>query len=480
MWSLFNLTVGFKFYFGKKGFEGGSGRFYQSRVEIKRIEKFRDLSVLYQYLSSELEQGQEFRIEIFDDEETIKINSRDIGFIELVEHEECISEIILNLQGRKVPITNASAVSIVYVDEAKPTKPRLDANAGEVRYAPGTIGSRLQKIFPNVNNLTLIELMKPSALEELQIDPNSPAVLVIVKGDLVVDSMTVEEFFKIKIENQYQGTNLPNGWVLRMSTVKAITKEEKLKFIRVEWEEGKPSIHKQMVFLFSEYRFFVIKEQSTTASPDQGRKSTAAAKPGSAEALAEPAKPKIVTLRDVLLSQSSLTNLPDSEIKITSLRENPEFNLTSPTEYYYLMIVENSLLKRVQGSSSILDLPLNFSSGKISQRCNVVPLYSIKRVRVEHSNNRSFGINVSWCESGSQKTMVYPIGDYHFYLIGIPKTSGQNISEPNPENSGNENSDNGLLAKLLQIPLGTPTVVEQLEPVLEQLKSAIKAAFEKK
>jgi hypothetical protein len=90
MWSLFNLTFGFKFYFGKKGFEGGSGRFDQSRVEITRIEKFRDLSVLYQELSSELKQGQEFRIKIFDDKETIEINSGDIGFIKRTTNEENI------------------------------------------------------------------------------------------------------------------------------------------------------------------------------------------------------------------------------------------------------------------------------------------------------------------------------------------------------------------------------------------------------
>ena len=69
--------------------------------------------------------------------------------------------------------------------------------------------------------------------------------------------------------------------------------------------------------------------------------------------------------------------------------------------------------------------------------------------------------------------MIYPINNYNLVLIGIPKTSGQNTSEPNPENSDNENSDNNLLAQLLQNPPGTPTVVEQLE-------SAIKAAFEKK
>ena len=130
---------------------------------------------------------------------------------------------------------------------------------------------------------------------------------------------------------------------------------------------------------------------------------------------------------------------------------------------YYLVIVENSLLKRVQRSSSILDLKLNFSSGKISQGCNVVPLYSITGVGVGYSNNRPFGISVSWYDRGSQKNMVYPIRDYRFYLIGIP------------------NSDNDLLAQLLQNPPGTPTVVDvkQLESVVKQLESAIKVAFGK-
>jgi hypothetical protein len=241
-----------------------------------------------------------------------------------------------------------------------------------------------------------------------------------------------------------------------MSAVNQITAVGGQNLIRVEWVDGSSPDSRKMVFPLSEYRFFVIKEQSTTASPDQGRKSTAAAKPGSAEALAEPAKPKIVTLRDVL------TNLPDSKIEITNLCENPECNLTSRMKYY-LVIVENSLLKRVQRSSSILDLKLNFSSGKISQGCNVVPLYSITGVGVGYSNNRPFGISVSWYDRGSQKNMVYPIRDYRFYLIGIP------------------NSDNDLLAQLLQNPPGTPTVVDvkQLESVVKQLESAIKVAFGK-
>ena len=60
-----------------------------SRFEIKK-ENFRDLSVLYQELSSELKQGQEFRIKIFDDKETIEINSGDIGFIKRTTNEENI------------------------------------------------------------------------------------------------------------------------------------------------------------------------------------------------------------------------------------------------------------------------------------------------------------------------------------------------------------------------------------------------------
>ena len=89
-------------------------------------------------------------------------------------------------------------------------------------------------------------------------------------------------------------------------------------------------------------------------------------------------------------------------------------------------------------------------------------------------NGEFFGFHVVWSEgnSGSLQNMVYPIKNYNFVLIEIPKTSGQNTSEPNPENSDNENSDNNLLAQLLQNPPGTLTVVEQLE-------SAIRVAFGK-
>jgi hypothetical protein len=352
MWSLFNLTFGFKFYFGKKGFEGGSGRFDQSRVEITRIEKFRDLSVLYQYLSSELEQGREFRIEIFDGKETIKINSRDIDFIKrTTDKENILVEIELKYNDQLVTITNASTVSIVYV-EAKPTKPRLDANAGEVQYASETIGSRLQKIFPNVNTLE-IELMESGELEKLPIGPNSSAVLVIVERDTLANSIStieLEKFFQIKIENQYQGTNLPNVWVLPTRDVKQITAVGRQNFIRVKWVDGNSSDSRKMVFPLSKYRFFVIKEQSTTARPDQGRELTAAAKPGSAEDLAESATPEIVTLRDFLLSQSSLTNLYD--INITYLEKESQLDLKDLMKkgYKYLVIFEKENLPSVPSS----------------------------------------------------------------------------------------------------------------------------------
>jgi len=436
MWSLFNLTFGFKFYFGKKGFEGGSGRFDQSRVEITRIEKFRDLSVLYQYLSSELEQGREFRIKIFDDKETIEINSGDIGFIKRTTNEENILvEIELKYNDQLVTITNASTVSIVYV-EAKPTKPRLDANAGEVQYAPGTIGSRLQQIFPNINTLK-IELMRPGAL-----DPNSSAVLVIVERDTLANStIEPEKFFQIKIKDQYQGTNLPNVWVLPMSAVNQITAVGGQNLIRVEWVDGSSPDSRKMVFPLSEYRFFVIKEQSTTASPDQGRKSTAAAKPGSAEALAEPATPEIVTLRDFLLSQSSLTNLDD--INITYLEKESQLDLKDLMKkgYKYLVIFEKENLPSVPSSklekSSILGLRL-----ASKESCHVIELSSINKIIKKYlPNGRFFGFHVFWSEGNprSLQNMVYPINDYNLVLIRRP------------------NSDNDVLAQLLQTPPDSST-----------------------
>jgi len=436
MWSLFNLTFGFKFYFGKKGFEGGSGRFDQSRVEITRIEKFRDLSVLYQYLSSELEQGREFRIEIFDDKETIKINSRDIDFIKrTTDKENILVEIELKYNDQLVTITNASTVSIVYV-EAKPTKPRLDANAGEVQYAPGTIGSRLQQIFPNINTLK-IELMRPGAL-----DPNSSAVLVIVERDTLANStIEPEKFFQIKIKDQYQGTNLPNVWVLPMSAVNQITAVGGQNLIRVEWVDGSSPDSRKMVFPLSEYRFFVIKEQSTTASPDQGRKSTAAAKPGSAEALAEPATPEIVTLRDFLLSQSSLTNLDD--INITYLEKESQLDLKDLMKkgYKYLVIFEKENLPSVPSSklekSSILGLRL-----ASKESCHVIELSSINKIIKKYlPNGRFFGFHVFWSEGNprSLQNMVYPINDYNLVLIRRP------------------NSDNDVLAQLLQTPPDSST-----------------------
>jgi hypothetical protein len=447
MWSFFNLTVGFKFYFGKKDLEGGSRRFNQSRVETRKI--FGNLSSLFGELSLKFQKKQEFKIEVLYGKKIIEINSRDIDFIELTTKGKNILVEIGLKNDQIVPITNASAVSIVYVDEAKPTKPRLDANAEEAQYKQGTIGSRLQEIFPNVNNLTVTELMEPSALEELQIGPNPSAVLVIAERDTLVNSIIEpEKFFQINIENQYQGTNLPNVWVLPMSTVKKITAVRGQNFILVEWVDGNPPDSRGMVFPLSEHRFFVIKEKSTTASPHQGRKSTAAAKPGSAEALAEPAKPKIVTLRDVLLSQSSLTNLDD--INITYLEKKSQLDLEDLMKkgYKYLVIFEEKLLSGKLEKSSILGLRL---TSKVS--CHVIELSSINKISKNYlPNGEFFGFDVVWSEGNprSLQNMIYPINNYSLVLIGIPETSGQNISEPNPENIGNENSDNGLLARLLQ------------------------------
>ena len=414
-----------------------------SRFEIKK-ENFRDLSVLYQELSSKLKQGQEFRIEIFDGKETIKINSRDIDFIKRTTNEENILvEIVLKYNDQIVSITNASAVSIVYVDEAKPTKPRLDANAREVRYAPGTIGSRLQKIFPNVNTLE-IELMESGELEKLPIGPNSSAVLVIVERDTLANSIStieLEKFFQIKIENQYQGTNLPNVWVLPTRDVKQITAVGRQNFIRVKWVDGNSSDSRKMVFPLSKYRFFVIKEQSTTARPDQGRELTAAAKPGSAEDLAESATPEIVTLRDFLLSQSSLTNLYD--INITYLEKESQLDLKDLMKkgYKYLVIFEKENLPSVPSSklekSSILGLRL-----ASKESCHVIELSSINKIIKKYlPNGRFFGFHVFWSEGNprSLQNMVYPINDYNLVLIRIP------------------NSDNDVLAQLLQIPPDSST-----------------------
>lgn len=81
MWSFFKLTVGFKFYFGKKDLEGGSKRFGQSRVETREI--FGDLLSLFRELSSKFQKEQEFKIEILYGKKIIEINSRDINFIKL-------------------------------------------------------------------------------------------------------------------------------------------------------------------------------------------------------------------------------------------------------------------------------------------------------------------------------------------------------------------------------------------------------------
>jgi hypothetical protein len=123
------------------------------------------------------------------------------------------------------------------------------------------------------------------------------------------------------------------------------------------------------------------------------------------------------------------------------------------------------------GKSSTLGLRL---TSKVS--CHFIEFSSINKISKNYlPNGKFFGFHVFWSEgnSGSLQNTIYPIKNYNLVLIGIPKTSGQNTSEPNPENSDNENSDNNLLAQLLQNPPDTPTVVEQL-------KSAIKVAFGKK
>jgi len=105
--------------------------------------------------------------------------------------------------------------------------------------------------------------------------------------------------------------------------------------------------------------------------------------------------------------------------------------------------------------SSILGLRL---TSKVS--CHVIELSSINKISENYlPNGKFFGFYVVWSEgnSGSLQNMVYPINNYNLVLIGIPKTSGQNTSKPNPKNSGNENSDNGLLAQLLQIPPDSST-----------------------
>jgi len=253
MWSFFKLTVGFKFYFGKRCLEKDPRGSAPSRVETREI--FGDLLSLFRELSSKFQKEQEFKIEIPYGKKIIKINSRDINFIKLTENGKNLL-VGLKYKDQIVPITitNASAVSIVYVEAEAPTKPRLDANTGEVQYAPGTIGSRLQEIFPNVNTLK-IELMEPGALEKLQIDPNSSTVLVIVERDSLGNLIEPKECFQINIENQYQGTNLPNVWILPMRKVTKITAVVEQNFILVEWVDGNPPYLRKMVFYLPKYRF---------------------------------------------------------------------------------------------------------------------------------------------------------------------------------------------------------------------------------
>jgi len=81
MWSFFKLTVGFKFYFGKRCLEKDPRGSAPSRVETREI--FGDLLSLFRELSSKFQRKQKFKIEILDDKGTIEINSRDINFIKL-------------------------------------------------------------------------------------------------------------------------------------------------------------------------------------------------------------------------------------------------------------------------------------------------------------------------------------------------------------------------------------------------------------
>jgi len=87
--------------------------------------------------------------------------------------------------------------------------------------------------------------------------------------------------------------------------------------------------------------------------------------------------------------------------------------------------------------SSILGLRL---TSKVS--CYVIELSSINKIIKKYlPNGRFFGFHVFWSEGNprSLQNMVYPINDYNLVLIRIP------------------NSDNDVLAQLLQIPPDSST-----------------------
>ena len=463
MWDISNLNLGFKLPCGKRYFEREPTRSVPSCVEITR-KTFRKLSDLYQELNLEFEKNQKFQIEIRDDENTAVIDSDNITAIETVESGQNILEIKLKLGNNEqiVTITDPRKVSIVYI-EAKPAGPRLDANAGEVQYDSGTVGYRLQQIFGTKNdlkNLNVKELTPQEALD-LQRNLNSYSLLIIVRKDSIPTGglKTLEAVLNIKIVDQYQGTNLPNVLVLPMSAVQRITAEEKPNFVSVTWKGGESSRLKNMIFYLPDHRFFVVKPPEA--------ESTNVAKPGSPRVpLAEPPRPeKRPTLRDVLLKINSLTDLKnEEEIHIIPLNNNPKHNLRESlrSDYEYcLVVIENSLLEGVQKLSSVLNLKPDYSSKGIFQQCNVVALRSVQGIRIEYTKNENkiFGINISWYDGRSMCSMIYPIKDYSFFLIGTPKPS-----------------DEELLARFLNNPPqpGPPTD----KPFdVEQLASAIKAAF---
>ncbi len=437
MWDISNLDLGFKLPFGKRYFEKEPTRSAPSRVEIiKKI--FGKLSDLYQEISLKFGVGQKFRIEIRDDENTAVINSKDIAAIETRAREQNILEIRLKLGNNEqiVTITDPRKVSIVYV-KAKPAEPRLDANAGEVQYDSDseTVGYRLQQIFGANNDLKGLNVreLKPQEALDLQRNLNSYSALIIVENNSVpTDLKTLEEFLNIKIVDQYQGINLSNVLVLPMGAIQQITAAGRLNFISVTWKEGKSSRLKDMVFPWSNYRFFVVMRPEA--------ESTNVAKPGSPRGpLAESSMPRRRTLRDVLLKINSLNNLDDREITTLSLTQESELlefldklNVDlQKRDGYYLVIGEKTLFEGLSGSS-ILNLELPPLSTEL--KFSVVAISSIKKFRTEFLQNGTFfGIDISWYDPAAKTalSMVYPIRNYHFYLIEIPKISGMNTSFKN-------------------------------------------------
>jgi len=89
------------------------------------------------------------------------------------------------------------------------------------------------------------------------------------------------------------------------------------------------------------------------------------------------------------------------------------------------------------GKSSTLGLRL---TSKVS--CHFIEFSSINKISKNYlPNGKFFGFHVFWSEGNprSLQNMVYPINDYNLVLIRIP------------------NSDNDVLAQLLQIPPDSST-----------------------